>query len=72
MSTTPLKSELIIGAKQIAAAIGITPRRVYALADKGSLPTLKIGSTIAMRRDRIAEWIKSLERDSDSATDTAH
>ncbi len=61
MSTGTLQTEIIVGAKQIAAATGLPPRRIYALVDQGKLPILKIGASIGIRRSKLAEWIESLE-----------
>ncbi|SCX29417.1 DNA binding domain, excisionase family [Agrobacterium sp. DSM 25558] len=67
--TQALQTEMIVGAKQIAAATGLSSRRIYALAEQGKLPVLKIGATLAIRRAALADWIAGLEQ---AATGTAH
>lgn len=62
MDATPSQTQMIVGAKNIAAATGLPPRRIYALADQGQLPVIKIGSSIAIRRAALAAWIDALER----------
>lgn len=54
--------ELLVGASAIATALGLTARRIYEMSDKKELPGLiKIGSSIAIRRKRLAEWLETLE-----------
>lgn len=54
-------SELIVGARAIAEAIGLTPKRVYDMHEARELPTVKIGKSVAIRRTRLAEFINGLE-----------
>lgn len=54
--------ELLVGASAIAKALGLTARRIYEMSDKKELPGLiKLGSSIAIRRQRLAEWLDGLE-----------
>jgi excisionase family DNA binding protein len=56
--------EMIVGAKNIAATIGLPARRVYELAETGAMPTIKIGGSIAIRKTKLAQWIEQLEAQS--------
>lgn len=48
-----LADDVLIGAKAIADETGIKVRQVYRLAELGSIPTFKIGGTIAARRSEL-------------------
>ncbi len=52
---------MIIGARAIAASLGMTQRQIYHLIDRGLLPTTKIGSRPASTHKLLAEWICSQE-----------
>lgn len=62
MDATTNQTQMIVGAKNIAAETGLSPRRIYALVDQGKIPVLKIGSSIAIRRASLAAWLEGLER----------
>jgi excisionase family DNA binding protein len=62
MDATTNQTQMIVGAKNIAAETGLSPRRIYALVDQGKIPVLKIGSSIAIRRASLATWLDGLER----------
>ncbi|WP_161991830.1 helix-turn-helix domain-containing protein [Agrobacterium tumefaciens] len=62
------KSEVIVGAKQIAEVIGIKPRRVHLMIDKGEIPVFKMGGSIAIRRTTLESWIDGLEAATGIAT----
>ena len=53
--------EMIVGAKNIATVLGIPSRRVYEMADKGTIPVIKFGGSIAIRKTKLAAWIEELE-----------
>ncbi|WP_043623597.1 helix-turn-helix domain-containing protein [Ensifer sp. ZNC0028] len=53
--------ELLTGANAIAKVLGVSPRRVYSMAETGTLPAFKLGGTVAIRRSKLAEWIADLE-----------
>lgn len=42
---TSLKDDLLVGAKAAADYVGVTPRIIYDLVDKGLLPVVKLGDT---------------------------
>lgn len=54
-------TELLMGASAIAAALSIPRRKVYAMAENGTIPTIKVGGTVAIRKKRLVEWLASLE-----------
>ncbi len=53
--------EMIVGARKIGEALGLPSRRIYEMSDRGEIPTVKLGGSIAVRRARLAEWLTSLE-----------
>ena len=53
--------ELIVGAKAIAAILNVAPRRLYEMVDQGHIPTIKIGSSVAIRKSKLVAWISALE-----------
>lgn len=42
---TSLKNDLLVGAKAAADYIGVSPRIIYDMVDKGHLPVVKIGES---------------------------
>lgn len=54
-------SELIVGAKAIAEAIGVKSKRVHNMSERGEIPVFKLGGSIAIRRSMLNSWISSLE-----------
>lgn len=53
--------DLLSGAEDIAAFMGIKPRRVYHLAENNQLPVFRLGATICARRSTIIRWIEEME-----------
>lgn len=53
--------EMIVGARKIGEALGLSPRRIYELADRGELPTVKLGGSLAVRKAKLLEYLESLE-----------
>jgi len=48
----------LLDVRQVAAALGCSPRHVYRLADSGRMPrSLKLGSLVRWRRDELKAWI---------------
>jgi len=54
--------ELLTGADEIAAFIGVKPRRIYHLAETKRLPVFRLGATLCARKSTLVKWIESLER----------
>lgn len=52
---------ILMGAKAIAAHLGLTQRQVYRLVYECGLPHFKLGGTVAARRSSIARWIAEQE-----------
>lgn len=48
--------QLLCGARSIADAVGLRPRRVYHLAEAGILPVFKIGSQLCASPSALREW----------------
>ena len=49
----PLANDLLVGAKPIAAFLGVSPRKVYHWAARGHIPTFNIGPLIAARKSQL-------------------
>lgn len=56
-----MNCELLTGAAQIADALNVPRRKVYAMIEAGTIPTIKIGGTVAIRKAKLASWLESLE-----------
>jgi hypothetical protein len=60
MEVEKIADDLIVGAKSIAAEIGLTERQVYNLLETKALPGFKFGSKWASKRSIIRAHIDSL------------
>jgi hypothetical protein len=56
-----LADDLMIGAKPIAAFLGLPVRQVFYMMENGQLPAFKIGSKWGARKSTLADHIASLE-----------
>lgn len=54
--------DLLIGAKAVAKSLGITPRQLYHLIEKGLIPTFRLGASVAARRSSLTKWMEEQER----------
>jgi hypothetical protein len=57
-----LASDLMIGAKQIAAFLGRPPREIYYLGSVGRLPLFPWGTKLAGRKSTLRKHIQDLEK----------
>jgi predicted transcriptional regulator len=62
MSENTLAGDLIVGARPIAAELGLTERQVFYMAETGQLPVFKIGRKLAAKRSTLRQHIAELER----------
>lgn len=53
--------EMIVGARKIGEALGLPSRRIYDMADRGELPTVKLGGSLAIRKAKLLEFVQGLE-----------
>lgn len=53
--------DLLLGAKAIAAHLGITQRQTYRLVYDGIIPSFKCGGTVAARRSSLTKWMAEAE-----------
>lgn len=53
--------ELLMGAKAIASFLGISPRQAYRLIYDCTLPSFKLGGTVAARRATLRAWLLEQE-----------
>ena len=54
-----LGDDLLSGASAIAAFLGMTPRTVYDLAEKGRIPTFKLGNRIYARKSELDQCMRA-------------
>ena len=54
-------SELLSGAKAIAAFLGLSERQVFHRVEDGTLPVFRMGRTICARPARLRQWIVERE-----------
>jgi hypothetical protein len=67
--TLPNDPDLLVGAREIGAAIKRTPKATYKLAEAGLIPTFKLGGLLYCRRSTLREFYASLERQSSDAAE---
>ena len=60
--TTTELPDLLYGAEDIAAHLGMTVAAVYHLIEEKRLPVFKIGRRVAARRSRLQQHFEKLER----------
>ena len=53
---------IIWGAKDIARALGLEPRQVRYMAERGRLPIGKVGNRLFARRERLLEHLEKLSQ----------
>lgn len=54
-------TEIIVGARAIAEAIGVTARRINFMVKRKEIPVFKMGGSIAIRRTKLEAWISEME-----------
>lgn len=54
-----MKDQLTLSVREAAGHLGIGRNRVYELIARGELPHLKIGRTIRIPSQPLAEWISA-------------
>lgn len=53
--------DLLIGAKAIGQALGITRRQVFHLIEKQLIPTFRLGASVAARRSTLMKWLAEID-----------
>ncbi len=53
--------EMIVGARKIGEAMGLSSRRIYELVDRGELPAVKLGGSLAIRKTKLLGFLEGLE-----------
>jgi len=53
--------QILMGAKAIAAYLGVTQRQAYRLIYECGLPNFKLGGTVAARRSSLTAWVVGQE-----------
>lgn len=53
--------EMLVGAKNIGAAMGVSAKRIYDMTEAGQFPAVKLGGSIAIRKAKLLEFLESLE-----------
>lgn len=54
-----LAKDLLQGAQKISEYTGISPRRIYYLAEKRLLPVIRIGAVITARKSELDEYFSA-------------
>lgn len=54
--------ELLMGHKEIARFLGLSPRQVSWMDEKGRLPTFRIGRRPCARPETLRTWLKEQEQ----------
>lgn len=58
----PVAADILRGADDIAAFLGLDKRAVYHAASRNKLPTFRIGAIICARRSTLLSWIVAQEK----------
>ena len=58
----PLADDLLRGADDIAAFLGLAPRAVYHAASRNQIPHYRVGAIIFARRSTLLAWISEQEK----------
>ncbi len=61
-SSTAKKTLPLWCVREVAEFLRLRPRGVYAMAERGSLPSIKVGSRLRFDRSDIVEWVKRHRR----------
>ncbi|MFG1399902.1 DNA-binding protein [Roseixanthobacter pseudopolyaromaticivorans] len=59
---TPLAQDVLRGADDIAAFLGMEPRAIYHAASRSKLPTFRLGAKICARKSTLLTWIAEQEK----------
>ncbi|GJD58365.1 hypothetical protein MTDSW087_05374 [Methylobacterium dankookense] len=54
-------ADLLYGMPEIAAFLGLKTPQARHLADKGTIPTFKVGKLTCARRTSLTKWLADLE-----------
>lgn len=58
----PIAADILRGADEIAAFLGLDKRAIYHAASRQKLPTFRLGAIICARRSTLLSWISEQER----------
>lgn len=61
-----LADDLLNGAKEIAAFMGLPARSIYHAIDTGALPSFRIGAKICARKSTLIAWVAEQEATNDN------
>ncbi len=61
-----LADDLLNGAKEIAAFMGLPARSIYHAIEAGTLPCFRIGAKICARKSTLLAWVASQEAANDN------
>ncbi len=54
-----LPDDALLKIDEVAAILRISVAKAYAMAQRGELPTVKMGKSVRVRRDRLMAWLDS-------------
>lgn len=60
-----LADDMLYGAKDIGAFLGISRKRVFALLEHKKIPSFKLGSQWCARRSRLVEFVNAQDQEND-------
>lgn len=52
----------ILSVSELAAEFGVSPGLVYAMANRGELPSVRFGRVFRFRRSTVEAWVEARER----------
>ena len=56
------EAELLVGCKQIARFLGLSPRQTEWHIMKGTIPTIKLGRSVGARKVTLIRWLEEQEQ----------
>ncbi len=64
-----LSDDLLRGANEIAAFMGLSRRQIYHLVHTSELPVFRLGAILCARRSRLLAWIELQEAQAGDSRD---
>lgn len=61
MATTNSTEQLLYSVQDVAALLSMSPTNIYRLVNAGTIPIIRIGKSIRIKRDDLEAWVESME-----------
>lgn len=61
MATTNSTEQLLYSVQDVAALLSMSPSNIYRLVNAGTIPIIRLGKSIRIKRDDLEAWVESME-----------